>query len=55
MPEVCKRAHSTLHSGIAKMFCGVMKLRLNYLEKTHSTTSGIEKAQHIIMKTSFQP
>ena len=27
----------------------------NYLEKTHSTTSGVERAQHIIMKTSSRP
>ena len=45
----------TVHSIIGKMFCGLMKLSLNYLEKTHSTTSGIERAWHIIMKTSSQP
>lgn len=30
----------TLHSVIGKMFRGLMNLRLNYLERTCSTTSG---------------
>lgn len=38
----------TLHSGIDKMVCGLMKLSLSYLERKHNTASGINRVLHII-------
>ena len=49
----CLKEHAdTPHS---KMFSGLMKLRPSYLERTHSTTAGVERALHIILGTSSQP
>lgn len=48
------KSTSTLHNTTGKMFCGLMKLRLNYLGRTCSATYGVKRALHTNMKTSSQ-